>query len=239
MDSKKLSSRVYLLSLRQILGATAQWVVRQSPYIVPDNLTEIMQAVRLKFESQMPVISTVGDLRIVKLLSPHEVHDFIDTLLKEVPEIEELNTPKSRHNGLLFVTRDSAVNNPDDDFIDLDALARNIANSVIAEEDRAASLHEEREKRYAEDEASRQSGLCEEVPMPVCARGESSVFTPIDELGYFDSAPAETGALVIDSCPDELFGDLKVQDVSRVLSRNESLVSEVIVKDFNKQGENK
>ncbi|ARV58036.1 hypothetical protein BZZ01_04755 [Nostocales cyanobacterium HT-58-2] len=68
----------------------------------------------------------------MKSLTRDELKQLIDKYLFPIPEVQAWNKPKSRHQEHVFVSRYYKPS-PDDDFIDLDALARNITISVIRE----------------------------------------------------------------------------------------------------------
>lgn len=100
------------------LGAFAYWVVAQSPYDAPD-ITPALEAfsgyVGGKIANDIPVKFTYSELK-----------DFInEDVFESIPEIEKLNHRKNGRDGMGFCSRyDKPA--PDDDFIDLGALARNV-----------------------------------------------------------------------------------------------------------------
>lgn len=122
--------RKHLFSVKDITGAFAMWAVRQSPYDSPDllgdavkNLEQVLVK-RVKFDNE--------PLRFAEL-SCSEIRTALYDCFESIAIIEQWNRPKSGHNAL-FVTSsryDSPL--PDDDIIDLDALARNIAHTLILE----------------------------------------------------------------------------------------------------------
>jgi len=113
----------FTFSKRSLLGEIANWAVQQSPYHRPDNLEVVLD----KFDK---IIAGVPDY---PKLSYGEIKELLDEL-KEIPEValwnERKNGDKSEYK---FVDRYSKEENPDDDFIDLDALIRNVANSIVRE----------------------------------------------------------------------------------------------------------
>ena len=120
MEKKK-----FIVSKRVLLGEVANWAVQQSPYHRPDDLEVVLD----RFNK---IISGVEDY---SKFSYGEIRELLEEL-KEIPEFvlwnERKNGDKSEYK---FTSRYSnEEENPDDDFIDLDALIRNVANSIIRED---------------------------------------------------------------------------------------------------------
>jgi len=118
--------REYYFMRSDFLGAFSYWVVAQSPYDVPE-LTPALKAfekmVSNKIKDGIPAKFTYESLK-----------QFInEDIFEVIPEIEILNHPKisegvgyqNRHNELPM--------NPDYDFIDLGALARNVFFMLLRE----------------------------------------------------------------------------------------------------------
>lgn len=123
------TEKKFLVSKNNILSEVAKWAVYQSPYHRPNNLEIVLDKLNKRLEHW-----NVGNLGFEKL-SYKELKSLLDEWLKEIPEFLLWN---ERRNGnqseYKFVSRCSAEDkNPDDDFIDLDALIRNVANSVVRE----------------------------------------------------------------------------------------------------------
>tara|TARA_R110000737_G_C14249018_1_gene426281 strand:- start:95 stop:520 length:426 start_codon:yes stop_codon:yes gene_type:complete len=102
-------------------SSLAKWLVSQSPYTVPDNLSTCI----VKFNDQLSgafQFDTNGMIEIeLNLLTKT-----INKLIENVPEIMALNERKNGREGMGFIDRDSAKPDPDDDFIDTFAVAQNI-----------------------------------------------------------------------------------------------------------------
>lgn len=104
------------ISRNRVLGELASWAVQQSPYPVPEKLEIALSS----FNSLWPrgeyaQFESPTDLRFVVLSTMHMVEEII-----------AWNQRKNGRDGPAFVSRYSEPH-PDNDFIDLDALARNIA----------------------------------------------------------------------------------------------------------------
>ena len=117
---KRFNRKVWI-SVNHFCGALAKWLVIQSPYVVPENLSECV----IKFQArlgELAVFDTIG-MAEIELSS---LTKKVNAILESIPEITALNIPKSGHDSHVFVDRYSSPINPDDDFIDIMAVAQNI-----------------------------------------------------------------------------------------------------------------
>lgn len=124
--STNYKDKEFWLMRSDFLGAFAYWVVRQSPYETPEigaALSAFAKYVYKKVKYQTPEKFTYKEL-----------HELINEKVFEgIPEIEKLNHPKiDKVQNFVFVTRYSTPN-PDYDFIDLSALARNVFYMIMRE----------------------------------------------------------------------------------------------------------
>lgn len=121
-----------LISRTRVVGELASWAVQQSPYTVPDKLAEAVGA----FYDHWPrdEYATFDTIQ--------ELERTVRGIMELVPEILAWNQRKNGRDGPGFVTRYSEPH-PDDDFIDLDALARNVAMAAwhAAADDKAFDDH--------------------------------------------------------------------------------------------------
>lgn len=109
------------------MGKFAEWVVRQSPYDAPD-ISNALNGFNEYISKIFP------DSESVHTFSYDELSSFIsEEEFKKVPQILELNNRKNGRDGMGFCDR-YCKPHPDDDFIDLGALARNIFYSLCREE---------------------------------------------------------------------------------------------------------
>jgi len=128
-------SEPILVMVSNVCGHIAMWATRQSPYHAPDFLTDVLR----EFQ-----ISAIND-------KCHETHygcfwfnldkespaSHLSKILKEHllcdPKVRAWNNRKNGNQSPFgFVSRYDKPS-PDNDFIDLDALVRNIARSCIEE----------------------------------------------------------------------------------------------------------
>ena len=125
-----------LVSERGFLGAVAKWSVEQSPYHRPDSLEIVLDALH----KELDWFWKSGRLGYKEFVSTKELVEFVRTNLRKIPEYMLWNERKNGRQGNGFtgaghhddgsVTLYSAK--ADDDFIDLDALERNITNEILS-----------------------------------------------------------------------------------------------------------
>lgn len=122
-----MSNKIYLLE-RQLLGAVAHCAVRQSPYHRPDDLEKVLD----EYHSIVEPIFATAPLKVLELTD-----DELNQLIKKLRQIPEYEAWNERKNGnqaeYKFTSHYDTDDNPDDDFIDLDALEGNVFN-ICAEE---------------------------------------------------------------------------------------------------------
>lgn len=123
--------------LTELQGAVAKWAVRQSPYPYPQGLDGVLEKVTAAVlanlhrpEAGMPeVLSHYGT---VMLFGAAETFGaLLDRHLLPLEEVQAWNQRRNGNTapfGFVSATRGPA---PDDDFIDLDALRRNILEELM------------------------------------------------------------------------------------------------------------
>ena len=118
----------YYTSGNTVLGHFASWAVQQSPYLVPDNfaraLTELERALRV-LKASWPGVFQTTYVQLCEL-----VREAFDTC----PTVWKWNRPKSGGNPVAALSSGHDKPDPDNDIIDLDALAVNVAQSVTVAE---------------------------------------------------------------------------------------------------------
>ena len=121
MENKE---KTFLVSKNDILSGVAKWAVAQSPYHRPDNLEIVLDKLNIN------LISYFKD-EIYLELSYREINNFIKLYTFSIEEFMQWNERKNGREGHLGFSSRYDRPMPDDDFIDLDALIRNIANDII------------------------------------------------------------------------------------------------------------
>lgn len=119
-----------------VRGALACWAVRQSPYDVPDNLGEALlefeRAFGEYFETNCGALS-----------------EAVFVAFGNCPAVESWNVAKDGSTGPVFSSRHDQPA-PDHDFIDLHALAHNVAHAVTLAE-RYDQVHDASRETEADD----------------------------------------------------------------------------------------
>lgn len=115
-------------SLNAIAGTVAMWAVRQSPYPVPKGLDHVLIAVRERFAT------SADKFGMLSFADKYQLEEQLSQNLRAIPQYVEWN---ERKNGdpapYQFTSRYDGIREPDDSFIDLCALERNVAMTIAAE----------------------------------------------------------------------------------------------------------
>lgn len=109
-------------------GALAKWLVKQSPYTVPDKLQNILTV----FHERIPYDFDQNGMARVSLATMTEN---INNVLELIPDMIALNKRKNGREGMGFSSRFSEDPEPDDNFIDILAVAQNITCEFAEHED--------------------------------------------------------------------------------------------------------
>lgn len=112
MSHERFNRTVYA-SKEDFTGSLAKWLVKQSPYVVPDNLSGCI----IFFEGRLDELAefdTVGFAEVDLI----DLNPKIEKILEDIPMIMALNEKK----------KDAPIDasDPDTDFIDIGAVAGNI-----------------------------------------------------------------------------------------------------------------
>lgn len=132
-----------MISLKECCGIFASWAIRQSPYVVPQQLPQAIEYFNDHLIQMFaPYIDSIGSGWIC---IPHDSEVEIDNrvIYRRLYEIfqsskfkqcniwnEPVNQDRKLRNHRRFVLGEE---HPDDDFIDLSALARNISQDMWRE----------------------------------------------------------------------------------------------------------
>lgn len=113
----------------EVAGTLAMWAIRQSPYDCPDNLETVIK----RFMELWP--NEVAGMK--QWHSERELRDKLQEVCEQIPEFLAWNERKNGNQSPLGFCSRYDQPNPDDDFIDLDALWRNVSlglwRSALAE----------------------------------------------------------------------------------------------------------
>lgn len=113
-----------LFTPKHLAGVFAMNAVRQSPYLVPDNLAEAIVEFMAGFDCTQPVLEWQNPLECSQAV--------IDSIMKS-PLCLKWNERKNGRDGMGFCSRYEQPD-PDDDFIDLDALQMNICRAIFEDQ---------------------------------------------------------------------------------------------------------
>lgn len=118
---------IHYWSYRDVVGMFARWAICQSPYPLPENLEDACTKLYELLEKHHP-ITEKKDLGLMKL-TLKQLDVLLEKCFDEMKILEVWNTPKiigsDYLRGWVAVSRYWDVD-PDRDFIDIDALRRNI-----------------------------------------------------------------------------------------------------------------
>lgn len=114
---------------KDLIGSLAKWAIKQSPYLYPQKLLIVLD----KFADHIePYFTKENSTFGMKKFTILELEDFIEANLKTIPEYLDWNERVNGRDGVGIVTKydDDFEKDPDDDFIDLGALVRNVAHDI-------------------------------------------------------------------------------------------------------------
>jgi hypothetical protein len=131
-SNTKLSTGSFIcIHIEELCGYIAMWGVRQSPYTVPENLDIVLA----KVKEEAKGFSKIKELVYIPKVG---LGVWLYRLLMPIPEFIDWNTAKKQKTN--YITREY---DPDCDFIDLDALIRNVKFSIIEAEEKLQSSFNE------------------------------------------------------------------------------------------------
>ena len=119
-------SKIYVTK-KVLLGTFAKYAVQQSPYARPDNLELVID----KLAEELRRSFKLAQLEVGEFSDRLSLEAYLSRILRDIPEYTAWNEPKNHSDASFkFTSRYDAPGNPDDDFIDLDALERNVAVEI-------------------------------------------------------------------------------------------------------------
>ena len=147
MDAK----RTYLIVLGDIIGALSCWATRQSPYVCPDNLEYVLKEADRIMKGDY-VWEKFSDM-YMGYFDFISLEKYLAERLEQIPEFVAWNERKNGNQAPFGISsRFDGARDPDDDFIDLGALYRNIVGQVMTEAEDFRIFNEkfDREHDYKE-----------------------------------------------------------------------------------------
>jgi hypothetical protein len=123
-------SKHIFLTKGTLLGTIAKYAVSQSPYAYPEHLEIVLYKLNAFVEGRFKE----SPMRVAEFADDIDLLDFLHIHLAGIPEYIAWNERKNgRESEFAFVSRYDGEANPDDDFIDLDALERNVVTEIERE----------------------------------------------------------------------------------------------------------
>lgn len=121
------------ISVKSLCGHIAMWAVRQSPYTAPDGLTDVILEFKRRVEPSAQSLSGWTYFETDEESGRKCLTDLLNLHLLTIPQVRQWNERKNGNQSPLgFVSRYDKPE-PDNDFIDLDALTGNIVMSAMKE----------------------------------------------------------------------------------------------------------
>lgn len=122
------------VSVNDIMGEIAKYAILQSPYLFPKDLekalVEFERAITSLLEKK-EIPDTPGQRRYYQLDDRWDLEEVIMVAIGKCPLIVAWNEPKKgKEREFMFVSMHDGKRDPDYDFIDLHALAGNVANAL-------------------------------------------------------------------------------------------------------------
>lgn len=138
-----------LVTAKEVIGAMAMWAVRQHPRHNPPGLNRITARL-LEEANGWP--DGAPSLPMRRFSDVRSLDRWLHEVLAEHPVLTLWNSfERGKTPDLVFSSRFDGPGNPDYDFIDIDALLRNVAMTVMRDAERG-------------QEADRGLSACEDTP---------------------------------------------------------------------------
>ena len=115
-----------LVSHPEVIASMAHWAVRQHPYNQPPRLFEVTEKIK---QATQVWEDGIASLRMKYFEGCHELEVWLRIVLREDPVLELWNTPRSGHTSEYMFVSAYPTPRAEHDFIDIDALLRNVART--------------------------------------------------------------------------------------------------------------
>ena len=117
---------------KELVGQVAHWAVRQSPYAVPVGLEAALAAFSKAIDPEFIICRSSDNTGWRYFSGQREIEEFLRRTLFPIPEVAAWNERRNGRQGMGFSSRYGQPE-PDDDFVDLDALAMNVGRCIEQE----------------------------------------------------------------------------------------------------------
>lgn len=129
-DKTVEKKKKFLFSKKDILGLVAKHAIGATPYHRPDNLEIVIDKLN---DIITPFFKKDEEFEFMEL-DYEAIKEFVFKHTTAIPEFEAWNEPKIKSDSPWIGTSSRYHSiKPDYDFIDLHALARNVANDILFE----------------------------------------------------------------------------------------------------------
>lgn len=119
-----------LVNESQLLAGVAKWAIRQSPYAFPENLLEVLGAFGVSLKPDFKD----EPLGFKEFENEDELLKYLHSKLVVIDSYWTWNERKNGNDApFQFTSRYDTGSDPDNDFIDLDALEQNIVRELTLE----------------------------------------------------------------------------------------------------------
>lgn len=127
-----------IFSEGQLRGHLAMWVARQSPYRSVDGVDDVGTLITTSTKAN----DWFGpdDCRMRRFTDWRDLERWLRSAIGEHPQLTAWNTRRNGRDGNQFISRYDTPS-PDDDFIDIDALFRNVAIHAWRESEAESAMN--------------------------------------------------------------------------------------------------
>jgi hypothetical protein len=137
----KKTDQKHLMMLNCIMGHIAMWAVRQSPYHSPDGLLDVLAKFKKNCGGRF-------DKNGRAQMTYRELETMLNTVLLKIPQFLQWNERRNGNQAPFGFSSRYDQPHPDDDFIDLGALTRNVRMSVQREYERDDQFNADFDRRW-------------------------------------------------------------------------------------------
>jgi hypothetical protein len=121
-----MTNKSIYVTPKELAGVFAMWAVRQSPYLVPDNLHGAIFEFTSAFDFKQPIL---------EWKYPLEFNQAVLDAIMHSKTIVAWNERKNGNRSAIGVVTRYGQPEPDDDFIDLHALQMNICRTIFEDQE--------------------------------------------------------------------------------------------------------
>lgn len=144
-----MTNNIFVCS-KELVGQVAHWAVRQSPYAVPAGLEAALAAFAKAIDPEFVICRSSDNSGWRYFADARDIEAFLRRTLFPIPEVAAWNERRNGRQGMGFSSRYGQPT-PDDDFVDLEALAMNVARCIAQEAARDTVIDQQLVGRFDPD----------------------------------------------------------------------------------------